>query len=133
MSQKEQQSNMVIQCWLWDAADLGNCPKKESPQKWLGEGAEGLFDSCLAQGAKVSQESFAPPKPSFAPVQPHFAPVKVASCSRCPKDLFAPSPNHFRELSLFGRNFTGLQHPNAGLLLRNGDTWDNGPLPWGAQ
>ena len=27
----------------WDAVDLGNCPKHESLQKWLGEGAEGLF------------------------------------------------------------------------------------------
>ena len=38
------------------------------------------------QGAKVSQESFAPPKPCFAPVQPSFAPVQQAP---------APSPNHF--------------------------------------
>ena len=29
----------------WDAVDLGICPKRESLQKWLGEGARGLVDS----------------------------------------------------------------------------------------
>ena len=44
------------------------------------------------------------PNLSLAPVQPHFAPVQEASCSRGPKDLLHPlSPNHFRELSLFGQ------------------------------
>ena len=76
--------------------DLGNCPKRESLQKWLGEGAKGLFDSFQAQGAKVFQESFAPPKPSLAPVQPHFAPVQEASCSRGPKDLLQPLLATFR-------------------------------------
>ena len=30
--------------YLWDAKDLGNGPKSESSQKWLGEGAKGLLD-----------------------------------------------------------------------------------------
>ena len=37
----------------------------DNSQKWLGEGAKGA----LAKGAKVSQESFAPPKPCLALVQ----------------------------------------------------------------
>ena len=42
------------------------------------------------QGAKVSQESFAPPKPYFAPVQLSFAPVQVAFGALGPKDLLHP-------------------------------------------
>ena len=96
----------------WDAVDLGNCPKRESLQKWLGEGAKGLFDSFWAQGAKVSQESLAPPKPSFAPVQPHFAPVQEASCSRGPKDLLHPLLTTFGDFPFSG-NFPGLQLPKS--------------------
>ena len=39
------------------------------------------------RGAKVSQESFAPPKPCFAPVQLSFAPVQVGFGALGPKDL----------------------------------------------
>ena len=39
------------------------------------------------QGAKVSQESFAPPQPRFAPVQLSFAPVQEAFGALGPKDL----------------------------------------------
>ena len=49
-------------------ATLSACYRGPKPQKcprWLGKGAKGVLD----QGAKVSQESFAPPKPCFAPVQ----------------------------------------------------------------
>ena len=42
------------------------------------------------QGAKVSQESFAPPKPCFAPVQLSFAPVQEAFRTLGPKDLLHP-------------------------------------------
>ena len=42
------------------------------------------------QGAKVSQESFALPKPCFAPVQLSFAPVQEALGALDPKDLLHP-------------------------------------------
>ena len=42
------------------------------------------------QGAKVSQESFAPPKPCFAPVQLSFAPVREDFAALGPKDLLHP-------------------------------------------
>ena len=42
------------------------------------------------QGAKVSQESFAPPKPCFAPVQLSFAPVQEDFGALGPKDLLHP-------------------------------------------
>ena len=42
------------------------------------------------QGAKVSQKSFAPPKPCFAPVQLSFAPVQEVFNALGPKDLLHP-------------------------------------------
>ena len=42
------------------------------------------------RGAKVSQESFAPPKPCFAPVQLSFAPVQGDLGALGPKDLLHP-------------------------------------------
>ena len=42
--------------------ELENCPKRENPQKWVGEGATDLLDPA----------SDTP----LAPVQPHFAPVQ---------------------------------------------------------
>ena len=42
------------------------------------------------QGAKVSQESFAPPKPCFAPVQLSFVPVQEDFGALGPKDLLHP-------------------------------------------
>ena len=58
------------------------------------------------QGAKVSEKSFAPPKPHFAPVQKQF--WVVQKTFRRPllpgsKRPFAPSPKHFWEFSLFGQ------------------------------
>ena len=47
------------------------------------------------QGAKVSQESFAPPKTSFALMQPHLAPVQEVFLRAGSKRPFEPSPNHF--------------------------------------
>ena len=62
------------------AAGPQKCPKS------LGEGAKGVLDP----GAKVSQESFAPPKPCFAPVQLSFAPVQEAFGALGPEDLLHP-------------------------------------------
>ena len=31
--------------FCWEATDLGNCPKRENPQKWLEEGAKNLLDA----------------------------------------------------------------------------------------
>ena len=42
------------------------------------------------QGAKVSQESFAPPKPCFAPVRLSFAPMQEDFGALGPKDLLHP-------------------------------------------
>ena len=42
------------------------------------------------QGAKVSQESLAPPKPCFAPVQLSFAPVQEDFGAFGSKDLLHP-------------------------------------------
>ena len=42
------------------------------------------------QGAKVTRESFAPPKPSFAAVRNGVAPVQEAFRSLGPKDLLHP-------------------------------------------
>ena len=104
---------------MWDAVDLGNCPKRESLQKWLGEVAKGLFDSFGTREQKVSQESFSPPQPSFAPVQPHFAPVAEASCLRGPKDLLHPLLTTFGNFHFSG-NFPGLQLLNlSGPVLRD--------------
>ena len=84
----------------------GICLTRGTPQKWLGEGAKGLWtqrakvsEESFAQGAKVSEESFAPPKPDFAPVQPqpHFALVPKACCSLGPKDLLPPVLTTFGE------------------------------------
>ena len=30
--------------YVWEATDLGNCPKKDKSQKWSGEGATSLSD-----------------------------------------------------------------------------------------
>ena len=42
------------------------------------------------QGAKVPQESFAPPKPCFAPVRLSFAPMQEAFGTLGPRDLLHP-------------------------------------------
>ena len=56
-----------------------------------------------AQGAKVSQESFAPPKPCFAPVQLSFAPVQEAFGTLAPKDLLHPLLTTFGNFEVSGR------------------------------
>ena len=109
--------SFLVTFWsLFGHADVGKCPKSGNSRKWLGEGAKGLFGLFWAQGAKVSQESFAPPKPSFAPVQPHFAPVQEASCSRGPKDLLHPLLTTFGNFHFSG-TFPGPQHPNASVTF----------------
>ena len=76
-----------------------------------------------AKGAKVSQESFAPPKPCFASVQPLLHQCKSRVLHWCnpflhqckaglwrpwSKTPFAPSPNHFWEIAIFGPPFQDL-------------------------
>ena len=56
------------------------------------------------QGAKVTQESFAPPKPSFAPVRNGVAPVQEAFHSPGPKDLLHPLLTTFGDF-LFSGSF----------------------------
>ena len=95
----------------------GKLSKKGKSQKWLAEGAKGPFDSFWAQGAKVSQESFAPPKPSFATPFRTSARGLLLAGSKRPL-IFAPSPNHFRERSLFGQFPTSAA--SQGKFLRGG-------------
>ena len=94
----------------WEATELGNCPKRENPQKWSGEGAKGFW----TQGAKVTQESFAPPKPSFAPVRNEVAPVQEAFCLLGPKDLLHPLLTTFGDLLFLG-SFPAPWLPNTNL------------------
>ena len=61
-----------------------------------------LLQSC--QGAKVTRESFAPPKPSFAPVRNGVAPVQEAFCSLGPQDLLHPLLTTFGDF-LFSGSF----------------------------
>ena len=53
-------------------------------------------------GAKVSQESFAPPKPCFAPVQPFFAPVQEDFGTLGPKHLLHPLLTTFGKFPVSG-------------------------------
>ena len=55
-----------------------------------------------AQGAKVSQESFAPSETRLAPVQPHFALVQPRFRSLGSKDLLHPLLNTFGNLPFSG-------------------------------
>ena len=54
------------------------------------------------QGAKVSQESFAPPKPCFALVQLSFAPVQEDFGALGPKDLLLPLPTTWGTFEVLG-------------------------------
>ena len=54
------------------------------------------------QRAKVSHESFAPPKPCFAPVQPLFAPSSRGRCSLGRKDLWHPFMTSFGSFRFSG-------------------------------
>ena len=54
------------------------------------------------QGAKVSQESFAPPKPCFAPVQLLVAPVQVAFGTLGPKHFLHPLSTTFGKFLFSG-------------------------------
>ena len=60
--------------------------QKENLQKWLGEGAKGLW----SEQAKVFKQSTAPSEACFAPMQPHGALVQEAFRSLGPKYLFCP-------------------------------------------
>ena len=86
---------------FWDAVDLGNDPKRESLQKWLGE-AKGLFDS-LGPGSKGLPGVFCTTQTIFCTGATPFRTSARGLLLAGSKRPFAPSPNHFRELSLFGQ------------------------------
>ena len=94
--------------WTWEIAEQGKSPKV------VRGGCKRSFWLFCAQGTKVSQESFAPPKASFAPVQPHVAPVQEASCSRGPKDLLHPLLTTFGNFHFSG-NFQVRSFPRFGV------------------
>ena len=90
----------------------GKLTKRGKSPKVIRGGCKRSVLTLLGQGAKVSQESFAPPKPSLAPVQPHFALVQEASRTRGPKDLLHPLLTTFGNFHFSG-TFPGPQHPKA--------------------
>ena len=92
----------IISEWSWEAVDLGNCPKRESLQKWLGEGAKGLFDSSRPREQRSPKSLLHHPNPLLHrcnPISHQWRGLLLAGSKR----PFAPSPNHFRELSVFGQ------------------------------
>ena len=82
--------------------DLGNCPKRENLQKWLGEGAEGLL-TLLGPGSKGLPRVFCTTQTPFCTGATPFRTNARGLLLAGSKRPFAPSPNHFRELSLFGK------------------------------
>ena len=54
------QQLVFSQALIWEAADLGNCPKRESSRKWLGEGAKGLLDPASKRPLALVQNGVAP-------------------------------------------------------------------------
>ena len=100
MKEKEKKTKPFCTLVVAGLSSSENCPKSESSRKWLGEGAKGLLDPAskrplamglhqckraFAGGARDSWETFAP------------------CAQKSQKDLFAPSPNQFWRLSLFGQ------------------------------
>ena len=82
----------------WDAScGLGNFPKRESLQKWLGEGAKGLFDSFGPTEQRSPKSLLHHRNPLLHRCNPisHQCKKLLLAGSKRP---FAPSPNHFREL-----------------------------------
>ena len=80
---------------------LGNCPKRDSLQKWLGEGAKGLFDSFGPSWSKGLPRVFCTTQTLFCTGATPFRTSARGLLLAGSKRPFAPSPNHFRELSLF--------------------------------
>ena len=109
-------SDILLELGCCGACGPGNCPKRESLQKWSGEGAKGLFQSLGPRERRSPKSPFARPKPSFAPVQPHFAPMQEDSCSRCPEHLLHPLLTTFGNFSSLG-NFPGPQLPNVRVAI----------------
>ena len=72
------------------------------------------------QGAKVSQESFAPPKLGFAPVQLCFAPVQEAFGALGPKDLSHPLLTTFGNFLFAGPLPRPLDHRDFVRDIRSG-------------
>ena len=77
---------------------LGEGPKKEISQKWLGEGAKGVLDPGNKGLLALVQKRVAPVQNRVWVVQKTLGrPLLPGS-----KTPFAPSPNHFWEISIFG-------------------------------
>ena len=91
--------------------ELKNLKSAQSGQ----ERAQKVF---WAQRAKVSQESFAPPKPCFAPVQLSFAPVPEDFGALGPKDLLHPPPTTLSTFEVLGpcSRHLGTQLQNANYI-----------------
>ena len=87
----------------WEGVDLGNCPKRENLQKWLGEGAKGRSLTLLGPGSKGLPRVFCTTQTLFCTGAIPFCTSARGLLLAGSKRAFAPSPNHFRELSLFGQ------------------------------
>ena len=81
---------------------LLKCPKRESLQKWLGEGAK-VFLTLLGPGSKGLPRVFCTTQTLFCTAATPFRTSARGLLLAGSKRPFAPSPNHFRELSLFGQ------------------------------
>ena len=91
--------------------DLGNCPKRESLQKWLGR-VQKVFLTLLGPGSKGLPRLFCTTQTLFCTGATPFRTSARGLLLAGSKRSFAPSPNHFRELSLSG-NFPDPQLPKA--------------------
>ena len=76
---------------------LGESPKMVSSQKWLGEGAKGLFSPGSEDGVAPVQDGVAPVQNGFRMVQKTLGRLLLPEL----KLPFAPSPNHFWEFTNF--------------------------------
>ena len=86
------------------------------------------------QGAKVTQASFAPPKPSFAPVRNGVAPVQEAFRSLGPKGLLHPLLTTFGDCLFFGQFPSSVAPPPRFLSVCDVSKvrWLYSPTPWNA-
>ena len=75
-------------------------PKPPNSQKWLGEGAKGVFEP---REQRSPESLLHHPKPCFAPVQLSFAPMQEAFGALGPKDLLHPLLTTFGNFEVSGR------------------------------
>ena len=81
----------------------GKLPQKGKSPKWLGEGAKGLFLTLLGPREQMSPKSLLHhPNPFLHRCNPISHQCK-RPLARGVQRRFAPSPNHFWKLSLFGQ------------------------------